>query len=179
MVDHRDLAERAFDASQLPDPPRTGGMAFAYLNRLLAMLPAAEQAGYVKAPAGGENLIALPDGRGLVRTARVIYPDGQIYKVMNDVPNGTPQWEREDVRPELYVPFTGAHVALPDTDEPPAPDDATLEARVATLEQQLKDFVNWTHEVTKQIGEQNKLQAQQGQDQAALTARVAQLEPRG
>jgi hypothetical protein len=135
MIDHRDLADRAFALSGLqPTPPnRTTPQVFAYLVRLLSLLPAAEQAGYVKAPPDGENVIALPDGT-IVRTARVMTPDGQIYKVMNNVPNGDPQWVAEDVRPELYVPFTGAHA---EPGEPGEPGSGEIDDRLKLLEDQV------------------------------------------
>ena len=98
MVDHADFARQAFDTSALPPTPRTVQDALRYIRALLALLPAGEEAGYVKGPAGGENVTALPDGT-LVRISRVMYPDGQIYKVMSDAPNGGPQWVEEDVPP--------------------------------------------------------------------------------
>ena len=112
-VDHDDLARQAFDASALPSHAAHAWKTHCVHHEAAGMLPAGEQAGYVKGPAGGENVTALPDGT-LVRISRVMYPDGQIYKVMSDAPNGQPQWHAEDVRPELYVPFGGPHVPVPD-----------------------------------------------------------------
>lgn len=123
---HPELAEQAYDAAALPPPPRTVQHALTYITRLLSMLPPVEAAGYVKGPAGGENVAALPDGT-LVRVSRVMYPDGQIVKVMSDAPNGGPQWVLEDVRPDLYVPYSGTTVPTP----PPADG---LELRVKLLE---------------------------------------------
>jgi hypothetical protein len=120
MIDHRDLAEQAFAASNLPTPPRMVEHALVYITNLLALLPADERAGYVKGPNGGENVTPLADGT-LVRISRVMYPDGQIYKVMNDAPNGGPQWVPEDVRPELYVPYGGPSVPPDDTVPPEQP----------------------------------------------------------
>ena len=129
-VDHGDIAQQAFTASALPSPPRTLENALKYITKLLGMLPAAEQAGYVKGPAGGENVTALPGGT-LVRISRVMYPDGQIYKVMSDAPNGQPQWHAEDVRPELYVPFAGPHIEIPDppVDLAPLPKRSRISSR--------------------------------------------------
>lgn len=173
MMDHTDLARAAFDASLLPPPPRAVTDALRYVTNLLGMLPPNERAGYVKGPAGGENVAPLADGT-LVRVSRVIYPDGQIYKVLSDAPNGNPQWVAEDMRPDLYVPFVWQ-----DGDDPPGPPlDTWLaelvqrhEHELGTLRQQLADFVNWTHEVTKQIGILNE-------QNAALDRRVQGVEAR-
>lgn len=130
MTNHADLARDAFDLASLPAPPRAVEHALGYITRLLSMLPAAERFGYVRGPRGGENVAALPDGT-LVRVSRVMTTDGQIYKVLNDAPNGGPQWVLEDIRPDLYVPFTGTHV--PDTGTP-VPDVGTgAELRHALL----------------------------------------------
>lgn len=132
MIDHADIARAAFDASTLPPVPRSVESALGYITRLLSMLPPAERAGYVKGPIGGENVATLPDGT-LVRVSRVMYPNGDIYKVLTDAPNGWPQWHYEDLRPELYVPYAGTIVPNPGTGE-----DATLKARVGLLEVQVK-----------------------------------------
>jgi flagellar basal body rod protein FlgC len=134
IVDHTDLAQQAFDDAALPTPPRSVDLAFQYTLRLLAMLPAAEAAGYVRAPVGGENVVVLSNGTP-VRAVRVMYADGQIYKVMNDAPNGGPQWVAEDVQPALYVPYEGPHTNPPEPPDPPASD---LEARVLQLESNVR-----------------------------------------
>jgi hypothetical protein len=151
IVDHRDIAEAAFVASGLPPTPpdRVVASVLPYITILLGMLPPEEEAGYVLAPPDGENVAFLADGTP-VRISRVMYPDGQMYKVMNNAPNGDAQWVLDDVNEDLYVPFDGDH-----TPPPTPPDDealAALEARVTTLEAQLAAFVGWTHEITKQIG---------------------------
>jgi hypothetical protein len=134
MPFHGDIAAAAFQATALPPPPRTVEHALTYITRLLSMLPPAEQAGYVKSIPGGENTVALPDGT-LVRVSRVMYPDGQIYKVMNDAPNGNPQWVAEDVRPDLYVSFPRP---VRQRDDPPAVDLTLILARLDALETQLQ-----------------------------------------
>lgn len=159
MVDHADFARQAFDTSALPPTPRTVQDALRYIRALLALLPAGEEAGYVKGPAGGENVTALPDGT-LVRISRVMYPDGQIYKVMSDAPNGGPQWVEEDVRPELYVPFTDGHTiggATPTpTPTPPSVDLTPLLARVADLERHMEHLHSAFAEVSRQIEALNR-----------------------
>jgi hypothetical protein len=155
FVDHRDIAEAAFVASGLPPTPpdRAVESVLPYITILLGMLPPEEEAGYVLAPPDGENVAFLADGTP-VRISRVMYPDGQMYKVMNNAPNGGPQWVLDDVNEDLYVPFDGDHTPPPDQSDLEQ-RVTTLEGQVATLQQQLADFVNWTHEVTKQIGVQN------------------------
>src|SRR6186713_1878190 len=123
-VDYAEQARQAFNACALPPSPRTVEDALRFIEALLAVLPPGEQAGYVKGPAGGENVAQLADGT-IVRISRVMYPDGQIYKVMNDAPNGGPQWVPEDVRPDLYVPFASAHTHL-SGNPPPAPPPVDL-----------------------------------------------------
>ena len=107
----------------------------------------------MKGPAGGENVTALPDGT-LVRISRVMYPDGQIVKVLNDAPNGGPQWVLEDVRPELYVPFTGTTVPNPGT--PPSSDHAAQLRHALLWMEHLKTRTDLLFdafgEVSRQIG---------------------------
>jgi hypothetical protein len=63
----------------------------------------------------------------------VCWPNGQICKIMNDVPNGSSQWVEEDIQPELYHPYGDGHVP-PGGSEPP---DDGLEARIETLEREM------------------------------------------
>jgi hypothetical protein len=142
MIDHTHLARRAFTLTALPPPLRRVEDVMPYLTRLLGLLPVEELAGYVKSFRGAENTRPLPDGT-LVRVGRVMYPDGQIYKIMNDVPNGGPQWVAEDVRPELYVPYTGPHEfpppSEPNPDPEPDPDPPPeLIVRINMLEEQMR-----------------------------------------
>lgn len=149
-LDHADLAHAAFTASLLPSPPRSVESALPFITRLLSMLPASERFGYVSGPRGGENVAALPDGR-LVRISRVMTPDGQIYKVLNDAPNGNPQWVLEDIRPDLYIAYQGP-VTLPA--EPPAAD--SLKARLGLLEMQVTHLHGQFIELAKHVGIINK-----------------------
>ena len=126
MIDHRDLVLQAFAANPLPSPPRAVADVAPILFWLLEHLPQSEQAGFTQSSAGAENTIRLDDGT-YVRVARVSYPNGQIYKFMNDVPNGGPQWVAEDVRPDLYMPYRATGTPVP-------PTTSTLEARVTALE---------------------------------------------
>jgi len=137
-VDHRDYALQAFDAAGLPPRPRTAEQALSYISLLLAMLPASEKAGYVGK--GGDNIAPLPDGT-TVSVSRICYPDRQIYKVMNDAPNGTAQWVDDGLLPtnQTYVPFTGLHITpIPDTHPVPAGDvDHAQLVRIAAAHDQL------------------------------------------
>lgn len=154
MIDHLIIAEDAFRVANLPPPLRAPADALRYVTVLLGMLPANERAGYVKGPLGGENVEPLPGFGTLVRVGRICYPDGQIYKVMGNVPNGGPQWVVEDVRPEFYVPFAGTSASQPVP--APVPDPALL---------------RWQLEVIKQIGIIN-------QQLGALEPRIQALEAR-
>lgn len=144
-VDHTELAHIAFQDTGIKSVPplRAVEDIRPYLNKLLAYLPVIEQAGYVSAPPGGENSIYLDTGE-YVRVARVMYPDGIIYKIMNDVPNGNPQWVYDDNKPELYISYQGPHEIPSDTDgdgnEDNDADYRELELRVAQLERTVRDL---------------------------------------
>lgn len=126
-AEHLDIAILSFNAVNLSRPPRTVESIRPYLEETLKNLPIGENYGYVKAPNGAENSITLEDGT-FVRVARVMTPDGQLYKIMNDVPNGGPQWVAEDIRPDLYHPYPT------NSADPIEPPDAHLDARVSYLE---------------------------------------------
>lgn len=155
-----DLARRAFEASAMPAPPRPLAAALRYVTTLLALLPSDERAGYVRGPAGGENVWPLADGT-LVRVSRVMYPDGQIVKVLSDAPNGQPQWVLEDVRPDLYVPAAG-HPA------PQTPGEVGEAVRLTDLEARTQQLLALHAEVVAQLTQINRLQAE-------LSSRVAAL----
>lgn len=131
MGNHLDLAIQSYNETGIEaiPKPRPVESITPWLMRLLELLPADEDWGFVKAPAGGENSINLADGT-LVRVARVMIPDGQIYKFQFDVPNGGPQWVHDDTRPELYHPYDGEHTDPGDPDPNPS-----VEARLQALEQ--------------------------------------------
>ena len=48
---------------------------------------------------GGENIVSW-QGRSFA-AARLVYPDGHLYKIETDVPNGPPAWSDEGVDPGL------------------------------------------------------------------------------
>ena len=181
-VDYAEHARQAFNACALPPSPRTVQDALRFIEALLAMLPPGEQAGYVKGPAGGENVAPLADGT-LVRISRVMYPDGQIYKVMNDAPNGGPQWVTEDVRPDLYVPFGNAHTTLSGNPPPaPPPVDLTpLLTRIADLESRNHQLHSAFEEVSRQIAMLNQqiadLHARPAPELPPLPDYIGQLGP--
>jgi hypothetical protein len=116
QIDHANIARAVFGA----DPPNgTVDGALGYVTRLLAALPADERAGYELKP-GGENIAPLDDGT-MVSVSRVMYPDGQLYKVMTDAPHGEPEWADDGtLDPARYRAFA-ADAASPPV-APPAPD---------------------------------------------------------
>ena len=130
-VDHGDIAQYVYFAQP---PERTTIGVLGYLARLLAALPADEHAGYLLKPAG-ENIAPLSDG-SLVSIARVCYPDGQIYKVLTDVPNGQPEWSDDGtVDPARYLAFT---VDAAQSTEPAPP--SSVEQQLAAFAATLKDI---------------------------------------
>jgi len=158
-VIHLDIAQRAFDASGLPPTPpyRSVEDALRYITILLGMLPPEEHAGYVGK--GGDNIAALPDGT-TVSVSRIGYPDGHLYKVLSDAPNGSSQWVDNGQRPsdQTYVPFTGAHT---DPEEPHEHDGdsnnvALLEGKVEQLEADVAGLHTWQDEVIRQLTDINE-----------------------
>jgi hypothetical protein len=104
VVDHNSIAQQVYGAVL---PARTVEGVLGYLTALLDALPRFEQAGYLLKPAG-ENIAPLPDGT-LVSVGRVCYPDGQLYKVLTDVPNGGPEWADDGtVDPSRYRAFVAS-----------------------------------------------------------------------
>lgn len=173
IVDHSDIAQIAFDQADLPDPPRAVEDSLHYVTLLLSMLPEGEHAGYVGKPAG-ENIAPNPDGI-MVSVGRVCYPDGQIYKVMNDVPNGTSQWVDNGLIPDgqTYVSYNGTHTD-PGTPPTDGGDALDLEPRVAALENRVAALEawqlamndghggGWMNEVVKQLTSINEWIANHG-----------------
>lgn len=167
MYDHADLAQQAFDASHMPPPLRNVADALRYLQTLLSLLPPDEKAGYVKSKPGAENTMALPDGQ-LVRVSRLMYESGWMVKVMNDSPNGNPQWADEGQDdPNLFYPYSGTHSAPPVVVTPPS--TSGLEARVALLEQARLGEIGALNEQLKNLDA--RVQKVEG-----LEARVVALE---
>lgn len=154
MTDYTEIAHQAFeDVAPWPPTPRDVEAVRPYLLRTLFLLPPADHIGYCQAPPGGENSITLPDGT-LVRVGRVCWPNGQIVKIMNDVPNGGPQWVEEDIRPELYLPYSTEPV--PPTPEPPSDLEPRLEAveiEVAELKRQVAGLIAVNAGLQGQISE--------------------------
>jgi hypothetical protein len=139
LPNHVDIAQAAFQASGLqPTPPfRTANDALRYVTILLSMLPADERAGFLLKP-GGENIAPLPDGT-MVSVGRICYPNGDLVKVMGDVPNGNPAWVIEDnVGPARYYPAKGGT---------PQPDPVRDQVRALYLEllKREPDPGGWTH----------------------------------
>ena len=165
MVDHADLrGRRSTQCLAARHAPFTTRCVF---RALLALLPPAE--GRIRrGTTRRRERPELPDGT-LVRISRVMYPDGQIYKVMSDAPNGGPQWVEEDIRPELYVPFTDAHTIGGGTVPPTvSPVDLTqLLSRIENLERHSDQLHSAFGEVSRQIGALNSQIAE-------LAARPAQ-----
>jgi hypothetical protein len=122
VVEHSSTARAVY---ALEPPAGTVEGALGYVTRLLAALPAEERAGYLLKP-GGENIAPLPDG-AMVSVGRLCYPDGQIYKVMTDVPHGEPEWADDGtVDPSRYRAFAPA--AAPSPAPSPSPSgDANLD----------------------------------------------------
>jgi hypothetical protein len=175
-TDHLDIAEQAFILSALPPPPRLPDEALRYLTRLLGLLPAEEQAGYLGKP-GGDNIAALPDGT-FVSVSRICYPDGQLYKVMSDAPNGGPQWVDNGLVPagQRYIPFGGPHT-MPAPDDPPPPT-VDLTARVVALEVAVIALRALFEEQLRQLGNVNLLQRDFGERLVALENKPPPAPPR-
>lgn len=91
--------------------------ALAFLLRVIDVLPMEERAGLLLKPSG-ENI--WPYRGQMVSNSRLCYPDGQLYKILTDVPttNG-PQWADDGtVDPSRYL-------AVTQEPPPPPPDPPT------------------------------------------------------
>lgn len=139
-INHLDIVQRVAQSLR-PDGTMPGNLHF--VQAVLAALPE-PTAGYVKAPSGAENTITV--NGTTVRTNRVIYPDGSIYKIITDSGPGGANgiaWNYDDLQPSLYLP---ASALTPAPAEPPAPQPPSvnlvtlqaaidqLRAKVAALE---------------------------------------------
>lgn len=160
QINHLDIVRRVADQSGKPDGSMPGNMRF--VQAVLAALPEAT-AGYVGAPAGAENVITI--GGVTVRTNRVMYRDGQIYKTITDSGPGGANgvaWNDDGIRPELFTPrvlLEGSVPAPAPTPAPLPPPDynprlASLEAmlaglaqRIAALEQAEADLLAQIHKL--------------------------------
>lgn len=128
-VNHADLVQRVA-AKMPPDGTLAGNFAFVNAVRVAAN----DGAGFVKSSQGGENTIAYAGG--YVRTSRLVYSDGHLYKLIADAgPGGAnrPQWVDEGPNdPGLYVVATVDPLPVP---APPSEtgDLAQLRAENARL----------------------------------------------
>lgn len=150
-MNHQDVVQRIKDQS--PDLFTSLEGMLQFVLRVLAALPREERAGLVRSKPGAENT-ANYNGQP-VRVNRVIYPNGEMVKILTDSgptpqsANG-PAWNLEAERePDLYVP-----VDLPDRkpDEPNEPDGVppVLEELAAAVKA-LHDAVIQQQEVIEAI----------------------------
>src|SRR6185436_15696744 len=98
ILNHLDAVQYVYS---LQPAEKTLPGALAFLLRLLDALPVSERAGLLLKPAG-ENIV--PYNGQMVSAGRICYPDGQLYKVLTDVPttNG-PSWQDDGtVDPSRY-----------------------------------------------------------------------------
>lgn len=109
-MNHNDLVHRLYD-EQPAEKTIPGALAFTL--RVLGAIPADEQAGLLYKPTG-ENIIEYHGV--MVAAARVCFPDGVIYKVLTDVPDGNgPAWEDNGtVDPSRWVPLVPVADVVPD-----------------------------------------------------------------
>lgn len=98
-MNHEDIVHRV---AARQSPGHTLESSLAFTLAVLAALPQKEQAGLKKSSSGASSTLAY---RGVfVRVNRIIYPNGQTYKILTDTPgtNGL-AWNDDGVDPELYV----------------------------------------------------------------------------
>jgi hypothetical protein len=124
QVNHLDVVQR-LHAERPPEHTVDGALAFTL--RVIAALPADERAGLLLKPAG-ENIAAYLDM--FVSAGRICYPDGQLYKVLSDIPTTlAPIWDDNGtVDPSRYVqvpvfPPLPPAPPLPPPPPPPVPED--------------------------------------------------------
>jgi len=148
-VDHNDIVQR-LHREQSPSKTIDGALDFTL--RVIAVLPASERAGLLRKEAG-ENIV--PHNGVMVSAGRICYPDGQLYKVLTDIPatNG-PQWlDNGIVDPSFYVAVernTPPAPLPPPPPEPEPPADDVL-AQLLDLFIQVGDSVTTIAEATVSI----------------------------
>lgn len=95
-----------------------------FVLRVVAALPPRELAGLLRKDPPGENIANYRPGSCWVRVNRVCYPDGTIYKILEDAgPGGAnkPAWNGPDtVAAKFYVPVGADVPARPPAEPPPA-----------------------------------------------------------
>lgn len=118
QVNHADIVQQLYN--QQPAEKSIPG-ALAFCLRVLAALPPSEKAGLL-VKTSGDNIIPFRDT--VVSAGRICYPDGQLYKVLTDVPttNG-PQWsDNGTVDPSLYLSVADQPTPAPIPPQPPSGD---------------------------------------------------------
>lgn len=95
---HQDIVAR--EHAKHP-PEKTVEGALAFVVRVVAALPREERAGLLRKPAG-ENIAPFHDV--MVSAGRICYSDGQLYKIITDVPaTMDPVWNDDGtVEPSRY-----------------------------------------------------------------------------
>lgn len=155
MEEHFDVVEDAFDKflKEIPQP-RPVLRALPFIQDILSHLQK-EKYGYVTGPIGGENIAILDDGTP-VRISRICHPNGQLIKVLNNAPDGGPQWVKEGIEKHLYYPFaslTGEENGpVPDSTE----DNSTIEQlkkEIAELKAQLATKVSYGDKIGLQTND--------------------------
>jgi hypothetical protein len=135
MTNHLDLVQQ-LHAAQPPEKTIEG--CFAFVLRLLARLPRDEQAGLLRKDAGA-NIVFY---KGItVSAGRICYPNGDIVKVLTDIPTTLdPSWQTDVVSPALYVAYVPDPIVEPDEPDPivePLPDPfLALHAKLDALKVQ-------------------------------------------
>jgi hypothetical protein len=97
-VNHADLVAQCH-REQPPEKTVEGALAFTV--RVLNRLPRSERAGLLRKPAG-ENITAFHGV--MVSAGRICYPNGNLYKILTDIPaTMAPVWNDDGaVEPERY-----------------------------------------------------------------------------
>lgn len=98
-VDHGDIVRRIYE--QFP-PLHTPSGAVVFVLQVINALPRHEGAGLLQKTAG-DNIVPYNDT--MVSAGRICYPDGQIYKLLTDIPTTmAPVWDDDGtVDPARYV----------------------------------------------------------------------------
>lgn len=128
QTNHLDVVKAIWN--QQPAEKTVDG-ALAFTLRVIAALPPDEHAGLLQ-KTGGENIVAYAGT--FVSAARICYPDGQLYKLLTNVPsNDAPEWlDDGTVEPSLWIPVLPF---VPPPAPPPAgPTIADVLARLDSLE---------------------------------------------
>ena len=154
---HLDVVQR-LHAAEPPEPTVDGALAFTL--RVIAALPADEEAGLLAKPSG-DNI--APYRGTLVSVGRIFYLDGTLIKILSDIPTTmSPIWDVYGPEPpSRYVRVSGPAPPpgpLPPPGPAPGDDDEPLLVLLDALERIADGMTGIAQGVNALVSVQRELQ---------------------